>query len=63
MYPYLDVVVGMTWSNYPASNAGVKVATGSASRAGLVTRADPDYKGYLGSPGSGLGVGLTTQRR
>jgi hypothetical protein len=42
------------------SNAGGGVATGSA---GQVKGDDPDYKGYLGSPGWWLGVWLTTLRR
>jgi hypothetical protein len=43
------------------SYAGGSVATGSASNARQVKGDDPDKKRYLGPPGCGLGVELTTQ--
>jgi hypothetical protein len=59
-YPYFDTVVGLVWSNDPASYAGGSAANGRASHAGLVKGGDPDKKGYHGPPGWGLVVGLTT---
>jgi hypothetical protein len=38
----------------------VAYATGRASHARQVKGDDPDKKGYLGPPGSGFGVRLTT---
>jgi hypothetical protein len=42
MYPYFDVVVGLTWSNDPESYAGGSIATGRFSLAGQVKGDDPD---------------------
>lgn len=60
-YPYFHVVVALVWSNYPESNAGSSITTGTASQARQVRGDGPDKKGYPAPPGWGLGVGLTTQ--
>jgi len=60
-YSYFDVVVGLVWSNEPDSYAGGSIASGRASHAIKVKGDEPDNKGYPGSPGWGLGMGLTTQ--
>jgi hypothetical protein len=41
-YPYIDLVVGLVWSNDPESYAGASVATGRVSLAGQVKGDDPD---------------------
>ena len=46
------------WSDAPESCAGSGVATGRVSHARHVKGEDPDKKGYPGSPGWGLGMGL-----
>ena len=50
----------LVWSNDPENYAGGSVASGRASLAREVKGDDPDKKGYPGSPGWGLGVGLAT---
>ena len=49
------------WSNEPQSYAGGSIASGKASHPRKVKGDEPDNKGYPGSPGRGLGMGLTTQ--
>jgi hypothetical protein len=44
----------------PRAMLAVAYATGRVSHARQVKRDDPDKKGYLGPPGWGLGVRLTT---
>jgi hypothetical protein len=44
----------------PRAMLAVAYATGRASHARQVKGDDPDKKGYLGPPGWGFGVGLTT---
>ena len=56
-------MVRPAWANDPVRYAGGSVATSRAYHAGQVEGDDPDSKGYPGSPGCGLGVGLTTPRR
>jgi hypothetical protein len=62
-YLYFDVVVGLAWSYDPESYAGGSAAAGRVSHAGQVKGDDPDKKRYPGSPGWGLGVGLTPPPR
>jgi len=50
MYLYLNVVVGLMWSNVPESYAGDSIATGRASCAITLDGDDPDRKGYPGIP-------------
>jgi hypothetical protein len=50
--------VGLVWSNETESYAGGSIASGRARK---VKGDETDNKGYLGSPGWGLGMGLTTQ--
>jgi hypothetical protein len=40
-YPYLEVVVGLAWSNDPESYASGSIATDRASHAGQVKGDDP----------------------
>jgi len=49
------------WSNEPQSYAGGSIASGRASHPRKVKDDEPDNEGYPGSPGWGLGMGLTTQ--
>jgi hypothetical protein len=49
-YPYIDIVVGLAWSDDPESYAGGSVATGRASHARQVKGDDPDKKAYPGPP-------------
>ena len=58
MYLYFDTVMGLELSNDPESYDGSSIATGKVSHARQVKGDDPDKKGYPGSPGWGLGVGL-----
>jgi hypothetical protein len=51
-------VVGRAWVNDPKSSNSGSVATGRAFHARQVEGDDPDKKGYPGTPGWGLGVGL-----
>jgi hypothetical protein len=53
-------VAGLAWSEGPESYAGGRVASGRGSHSGQVKDDDPDKKGYPGTPGWRLGVGLTT---
>jgi hypothetical protein len=41
-YAYLDVAVGLAWSNDPESSPGGSVATGTFSHDGQVESYDPD---------------------
>jgi hypothetical protein len=41
-YPYLEVVVGLAWSNDPARCASGSVTSDTASHAGQVKGDDPD---------------------
>jgi len=41
-YPYLDVVVGLAWSNDPESYASSSIATDKVSHARQVKGDDPD---------------------
>jgi len=59
-YPYSDAVLGLKWSNDPASYTGGSIATGSDSLARQVKGDDLDSKGYPSPPGWGLSVGLMT---
>jgi hypothetical protein len=45
MYPYFDVVAGLSWSEDPESYVGGSIATGRGSHAGQVKGDDPDKKG------------------
>jgi len=58
-------VTGLAWSNDPESYDGSSIATCRVSHTRQVKGDDPDKKGYPGSPGWGLGVGLnlTTQKK
>jgi len=47
----------------PTAMLAVAYVTGRAFHARQVKGYDPDEKGYLGPPGWGLGVGLTTPHR
>jgi len=58
MYLYFDTVMGLAWSNDPERYEGSSIATGRVSHARQVKGNEPDKKGYPGSPGWGLGVGL-----
>jgi hypothetical protein len=58
MYLYFDTVMGLVWSHDPESYDGSCIATGRVSHARQVKGDDPDKKGYPGSPGWGLDVGL-----
>jgi hypothetical protein len=58
MYLYFDTVLGLAWSNDPESYDGSSIAIGRVSHARQVKGDDPDRKGYPGSSGLGLGVGL-----
>jgi hypothetical protein len=55
-YPYVDVVVGLAWSEDLRGYVNDSIATGKASHAGQVKGDDPDQKGCPGLPGRGLGV-------
>jgi hypothetical protein len=44
-YLYLDVVVGLAYSNDPESYAGGSIPTGRADHAGQLKGDDPDEKG------------------
>jgi len=50
-YPYVDVVVGLVWSNDPESYPGGSVDTRRASHARHFEGDDPDKKGHPGLPG------------
>jgi hypothetical protein len=59
-YHYFDVMVEFAWSYDPESYDSSSIAIGRVSHAGQVKGDDPDKKGYLGPPGCGLGISLTT---
>jgi hypothetical protein len=50
-------------SNDPESYADGSIFTGRASHCRQVKADNPDKKGYPGTPGWGLGMGLTAQSR
>jgi hypothetical protein len=62
-YPCFDAEVRLAWSGDPDSYAGGSVATSRVFHVTQVKGDDADKKGYLGPPGWGLGVGLSTPRR
>jgi hypothetical protein len=47
----------------PESYAGGSLATGRVCHAGQIKGDDPDKKGYIGPPGWGLVLGVTTPPR
>lgn len=53
-------MVGLEWLDDPESYAVGSTSTGRVSLAGQVKGDDTDSNGYSGSPGWGLGIGLTT---
>ena len=55
-YPYVDLVVGLVWSNDPESYVGCGVATGRVSLAGQVEGGDTDKKGIPVSYRLGVGA-------
>ena len=61
-YPPVIVAEGFACSDDPRSYAGSSIATGRALLAGKVLEV-PNKEEYLGPPGWGLGVGLTSPHR
>jgi hypothetical protein len=55
-YPYSEEVVGIAWSDDPASYVGGSVAVGRVFHVRQVKGDDPDKKGYPGPSVWGVGA-------